>query len=75
MTTIKADIAAADRLLKAAVRKAREQIVEKPVAAAVITDHNGHVIRTIRGTYDRAAIVAMLVEATRSAELLLGERA
>lgn len=50
MTILKADDQAATRLLKAAVRKAREQI-----AAG-----------------DNAAVVDMLTEAGRSAELLIG---
>lgn len=69
MTTVKADLTAADRLLKAAVRKAREQIAAADVETIKTID--GQVVRTIR-SYQRAAVVEMLTEAGRSAELLIG---
>lgn len=66
----KADDVAATRLLNAAVRKAREEIAEAPVGT--IRDH-ARVVTYAWRSYDhrRAAIVAMLAEATRTAALLI----
>lgn len=68
--TTKADQAAAERLLKAAVKRAREVIAEGDVTT--VNDWAGRVEFTYRH-HDHAAVVAMLRAAGESAALLLGE--
>ena len=70
--TTKADTAAADRLLRAAVRKARDTIREAPTTNAVTLE--GVTALTYRD-YDHRAVVAMLTAAGESAALLYGEGA
>jgi hypothetical protein len=67
---LKADVTAADRLLKAAIRRAREVIADAPTGT--VSDWTGRVHLTFRD-YDQAAVVAMLTAAGTAAELLLGE--
>lgn len=69
MTTVKADIAAADRVLTAAVRKARRQIVESDLRLA----DAGYGIWHWRD-YDREAIVELFDAVQIAVAPLLEER-
>jgi hypothetical protein len=69
---LKADVTAAERLLKAAVREAARAIREAPVT--MVDPGNGKPPRRLYG-WDYFAVVNMLAEAGRSADLLLSERA
>lgn len=71
MTTVKADVAAADRVLKAAVRKARQEIANGgTIDVYALT--SGKPMWSWR-TYNRDAVTDMLTAATRTADLLLEE--
>jgi hypothetical protein len=67
MTAIKADITAANRVLNAAVRKARAEIAE---GEERVTAKHGEVVWAWRD-YDREAIVEMFNAAQVAANLLL----
>lgn len=64
----KADVAAADRLLKAAVKRAREVI--SSAHTETLRSASGRVIYT-RRSYDAGYVEAMLAAAMHSANLLL----
>lgn len=66
----KADIVAADRLLKAAVREARQRIADEGQIVSCAT-YKGHEWTWL--SYDRDAVVQLLEAAGVGAALLLGE--
>lgn len=70
---LKADIAAADRLLKAAVKKAERMIREAGTHDPTFVVNRGSVTWRWRRKpdYDHEAVVGMLTAAGQSAELLL----
>lgn len=70
MTTVKADIAAADRVLTAAVRKARAQIADGDTRN--VATLNGH--SWSWRAYDREAVLDMLTAAVTAADVLLEAR-